>query len=99
MHRRNNGDSRRKARARRRRREGRAGGRVDHDFLRRAARAHFIIEEAQRHGITFAIENGRLAIEYPLTIEPLFWRQLQAAILDNKQTVADYIYSRERGVL
>jgi hypothetical protein len=73
--------------------------RVDPDFLRRAARAHFIIEEAQQHGVTFAIEAGRLAIEYPLTIEPVFWRQLQAAIRDNKQTVANYIYSRERGVL
>lgn len=81
------------------RRRARAGGRVDHDFLRLAARAHFIIEEAQRQGITFAIEAGRLAIEYPLTIEPVFWRQLQAAILDNKQTIANYVYSRERGTL
>ena len=81
------------------RRRARAGGGVDHDFLRWAARAHFVIDEAQRHGVIFAIEAGRLAIEYQLTIEPVFWRQLQAAILDNKQTIANYIYSRERGIL
>jgi hypothetical protein len=81
------------------RRRARAGGCVDRDLLRRAARADFVIEEAQRHGVTFAIEAGRLAIEYPLTIEPVFWRQLQAAILDNKQTIANYVYSRERGIL
>jgi hypothetical protein len=79
------------------RRAGRArAGGVDHDFLRRAARAHFLIEEAQRHGITFSIEAGSLAVEYPFTIEPRFWRQLQEAILDNKQTIANYVYSRER---
>jgi hypothetical protein len=95
---RNNGDSDVKQ-GRGGRGRARAGGCVDYDFLRRAARAHFIIEEAQRQGITFAIEAGRLAIEYPLTIEPAFWRQLQAAILDNKQTIATYIYSRKRGIL
>jgi hypothetical protein len=78
------------------RRAGRArAGGVDHDFLRRAARAHFLIEEAQRHGITFSIEAGRLAVEYPFTIEPRFWRQLQEAILDNKQTIANWGCSRE----
>ena len=77
----------------------RAGGGVDHDFLRRAARAWFLIDEAERHGVTFAIEAGRLAVEYPLSIEPRFWRQLQEAILDNKQTIANYVYSRERGIL
>ena len=95
----NRSERRRHAHGSRRASRARAGARVDHDFLRRAARAQFVIEEAQRFGVTFAIENGRLAIEYPLTIEPLFWRQLQEAVLDNKQTVADYIYSRERGAL
>ena len=80
-------------------RRARAGSRVDPDFLRRAARADFVIEAAQRHGITFSIEAGRLAIEYPLDIDLRFWRQLQAAILDNKQTIANYIYTRERGLL
>jgi hypothetical protein len=73
--------------------------RVDPDFLRRAIRAHFIVEEAQRHGVFFAIENGKLAVEYPLSVELRFSRQLQEAILENKQTIATYIYSRERGVL
>lgn len=77
----------------------RARGRVDHDFIRLMARAHFVIEEAQRHGITFAIENGKLAVEYPLSIEPRFWRQLQDAILDNRQVIANFVYSRERGIL
>jgi hypothetical protein len=92
-------ERRRHAHGSRRASRARAGGRVDHDSLRRAARAHFLIEEAQRHGITFAIEAGRLAVEYPLTIEPVFWSQLQEAILDNKQTIATYIYTRERGLL
>jgi hypothetical protein len=29
----------------------------------------------------------------------VFWSQLQEAILDNKQTIATYIYTRERGLL
>jgi hypothetical protein len=72
---------------------------VDHDFLRRAARAQFLIEEAQRFGVTFAIEAGRLAVEYPLAIEVGFWRQLQKAIVDNRQMIANYVYSRELGIL
>ena len=72
---------------------------ADHDFLRRAARAQFLIEEAQRFGVTFAIEAGRLAVEYPLAIEPRFWRQLQEAILEDRQMVANYVYSRELSIL
>jgi hypothetical protein len=92
-------ERRRHAYGSRRASRARTGGHVDHDFLRRAARAHFVIEEAQRHGVTFAIEAGRLAVEYPLAIEPWFWRQLQEAILENKQTIATYIFTRERGLL
>jgi hypothetical protein len=89
----------RRRRTRDARRRARAGGYVDPDFLRRAARAHFVIEEAQRHGITFSIESGRLAVEYPLTIDLRFWRQLQDAILDNKATIATYVFTRELGRL
>jgi hypothetical protein len=95
----NRSERRRHANGSRRASRARTGDRVDHDFLRRAARAQFLIEEAQRFGITFAIEAGRLAVEYPLDIDLRFWRQLQAAILDNKQTIANYIYTRELGRL
>lgn len=63
------------------------------------ARAHFLIETAQQHGVTFAIENVRLAMQFPLTIEPALWCQLQSAILANKQIIANCIYSRERGLI
>jgi hypothetical protein len=73
--------------------------RVDPAWFRQAAKAHFVITEAERFGVEFSIENGALAITYPLAIDQRFWRQLQAAINDNRQVIANYVLTRSLGLL
>jgi len=61
--------------------------------------AHFIIETAEQHGIRFRIENGDLAIFYPLNADRQFLCEIKRAIWANRQTIANYIFSRELGII
>jgi hypothetical protein len=51
---------------------------TDPGFIREAAIAIFTVDEGQRFGVTFVIEGSRLAISFPLDIDPVIWAPSRA---------------------
>jgi hypothetical protein len=70
---------------------------VDPQFLPDAAKAAFIVQTGEAHGVDFAIADGRLAVTYPLSLEPASWASFQTAILDNKEMIARLVLTRQEG--
>ena len=53
-----------------------------------------VIKRAEAHGCTFKIEAGKLAVEFPETIDPEVWRSIQFDVLEQKLIISGLVHAR-----
>jgi hypothetical protein len=68
---------------------------ADQYLVRACARAAFVIEEAEAADIRFAVRDGSLDVDYPVSLPRSTWRSFRLAIVLNRVEIARIILERK----